>query len=598
MNFSRKRASYYCAKSFLMSKVKLGRRFAGIFKILGIVLLIGVFLVGFYALSLTGPNRDWLGLNENENRVINPEQAKALQTESEAAEQAFNDALRVRNPNEQDLETLKKAVDLQREALRVIGGADAAMRTRLNELTKLYDNQASSGLSLEAERLERLGMEAELDEDSEAALEAFRESLRLQREINDKFPNSNAYDVRRITRLERKVRTYEAEPMFQRSLAAEQRAREAMEEEDWEVAEEELALAMDLQKRINERYRGVRQASVRRHADLERDFFSLKSSDLSKRIETLIEEADTAMDRDAHTEAAEAYQLAQRLQEELNESYPLSRFASIQQVDNLRQMREEAHSAGLAMDIHNDFKRLDALLAEGKVFEIMEILPTLSRKTEVFRERFPNSTRIDEKDLSKVQYLRHIANDIGFYQDRISSMLLEVPGMSNVRMLRTEVPQALYASIMGTNPSRMRDDRLPVDSIIWDEAIVFAERISWILGKPCRLPSREEFEAAVGSLRYVSIEDIAWCNTNSDGNAQPVGLKEANAHGFQDLLGNVSEWLMPSGFLGSTEAYLAGGSAVSSTDSLASVPMEIASRRSRNIRAGFRIVVEWAAPAP
>ena len=74
-------------------------------------------------------------------------------------------------------------------------------------------------------------------------------------------------------------------------------------------------------------------------------------------------------------------------------------------------------------------------------------------------------------------------------------------------MLRTEVPQALYSLIMGTNPSRNQGDLRPVDSISWLEAKNFCERLSWILGQPVRLPTENEFRQALGRLRYIVLEE-------------------------------------------------------------------------------------------
>ena len=57
-----------------------------------------------------------------------------------------------------------------------------------------------------------------------------------------------------------------------------------------------------------------------------------------------------------------------------------------------------------------------------------------------------------------------------------------------------------------------------------------------------RLPTENEFRAALGRLRYLALEDHVWNASDSDGVPQE-GTKQSFTGGYYDLLGNVSEWL-------------------------------------------------------
>jgi len=234
---------------------------------------------------------------------------------------------------------------------------------------------------------------------------------------------------------------------------------------------------------------------------------------------------------------------------------------------------------------------LKRFLSERRTYEAAEVIVALRRDIKHMQNAFPRSSLNDEELEVKVRYLNLVQSDLGYIQDRVYDALLPVPGEGGLRMLRTELPQALYAIMMGTNPSRNQGDVNPVDSVSWTEAKSFCERMSWILGKEVRLPSENEFRQALGRLRYVVLEEHVWSILDADGVAQPVGKKAPFASGFYDLLGNVSEWLESGDRFDSEEARHIGGHAQDRLESIFSVPMRSAPRGERNRLTGFRIVV-------
>ena len=113
-----------------------------------------------------------------------------------------------------------------------------------------------------------------------------------------------------------------------------------------------------------------------------------------------------------------------------------------------------------------------------------------------------------------------------------------------------EVTQAQWKAIMGTNPSKYKDDNLPVERVSWNDVRDFIYRLNSVTGKQYRLPTEAEWEFAArggnNTRRYRysggnSIDAVAWFEGNS-GSTHPVGTKTANELGIHDMNGNVYEW--------------------------------------------------------
>ena len=122
--------------------------------------------------------------------------------------------------------------------------------------------------------------------------------------------------------------------------------------------------------------------------------------------------------------------------------------------------------------------------------------------------------------------------------------------LSSYSIGETEVTQALWTAVMGTNPSYFKGDNLPVEKVTWNDCQTFITKLNQLTGNSFRLPTEAEWEfAAKGGTKskgYTysgsnTIGDVAWYADNSS-RTHPVATKQANELGIYDMSGNVYEW--------------------------------------------------------
>jgi formylglycine-generating enzyme required for sulfatase activity len=121
------------------------------------------------------------------------------------------------------------------------------------------------------------------------------------------------------------------------------------------------------------------------------------------------------------------------------------------------------------------------------------------------------------------------------------------------------VTQGQWSALMSENPSKFKGDNLPVESVTWDDAVQFCEKLSAKEQKHYHLPTEAQWEYAcrAGTTtpfyfgQTISSELANYDAKTAYGNGvkgesrmktTPVGIFKPNAWGLFDMCGNVNQW--------------------------------------------------------
>jgi len=117
---------------------------------------------------------------------------------------------------------------------------------------------------------------------------------------------------------------------------------------------------------------------------------------------------------------------------------------------------------------------------------------------------------------------------------------------------QTEVTQSQWQALMGSSQSNFKGDDLPADSVSWEEAQEFINKLNSAAKLPAgwvfALPTEAEWEYACRANPQAvepyagEVGGMAWYSDNAGSTTHKVATKKPNAWGLYDMHGNLWEW--------------------------------------------------------
>jgi hypothetical protein len=521
--------------------------------------------------------------------ILTTEEVSQLRAQSLDYEAAFAKARLSKNSLEEaDIKLLEKSLQAQEDYVAA-RGALGADNYRLEVLRRNLH-------LLRAENLRTLSDQAEAKSlaiaktQPEEAMKLLRSALEGEKEISKKWFFSGLVDAGKIARLDTRLRSLEAEPLWLKGRMLEKEGEDLEAVGKFSAAADKFSQAIECETEFLERYRDVRDTEFKRVDLLEVKRETALSGTMMIEVEQQIKKAEKM-------EMLNQWQPASRVWKDIIDAfnqliieYPKSRHADRPREAKLVVRMNFAQAHDQVMAVYQGVEQLRQQLQGRHAIPAVQLATTHLAAARKLAEG--NTGAFLPDDLTR-QELEFVANREAILRPLLAIIdlsLVPLPApFTRSKIYRQEVSQGLYTSLMGANPSALQREAHPAESVSYADAQIFCQKLGWALGSKVRLPTLEEFRAAAGDVSNLPAGNQAWTFENTDGvNTRPVATSQPNSLGLYDILGNVEEWT-------DTETAAGFGQVVGGSVTAPAAPglvVRSVNKREKRRTLGFRIIID------
>ncbi len=550
-----------------------------------------------YGLSQLGPKKvdNPRPVDRRENEAL----LQSLREQVEKTLQELQPKWSAGSWEESDLPPIEEAIDRQRKILSLSGVYASLEDTQtLEKLLTVRDRLRAEPLARASQANEEAAVRLLASSDREQALVRLREAIAQQKEIDLEYSRSPQKNPSRLIRLQKQMYDLQAEPLAREVDTLEAQATASLEANLPAEAERELQLGIKLLKVILHDHRESKYADLSRLKNLEIKLATARSWELAQAIAALQTQKDKLLDSGEYAAACRVQtELIEKLKQ-LNQRFPESQYAAPLKIQQAQMELKRIQLQEIQANMRSIETSLDSALRLRDPARIIQHLESLQLQWENWNRTQRGTASAKDPSLDKFAFLVRIKPQIIPLQNRVWDRLSPIPGRLNRKILNHEVDQDLFRTIMESNPSKSQSPDLPVESVTWDEAHLFCQRLGWILAHTVTLPTEQDYRTLASDVGDLEINLYAWQNQNSDGVIKPTGTLRPLPNGLFDLQGNVAEWLQDAVEADPALALVAGGNVRDNPVLLRQPYLEQKPKEERNRYRGFRCVVEISAQPP
>jgi hypothetical protein len=487
----------------------------------------------------------------------------------------------------EDLTLLEEAVKAQEEYLGRQGGF-ASENTRLESLRRrLHVIQADRLRAISNAAEERAATEAAQKDGT--AIKELEKALEAERLIDSKWIFSGLSDRGRIARLDTRLRRMQAEPLWKKTRELEKEAERAFAEGNINQAQSIMQDAIRVEEAFVANYRDVLNTEFNRVELLTNRQETFRSHPIKLSLDRQIAQAQQAEKAGEWDKATGSWDLALAEMVKLMKEFPRSTYSSRATEEKLILQRNQARAHNRLEQLKQDMEAMRSLIRAADFTRALSQANRLLVAADKIEQDNPGVIPADSLLLRELKYITQNAGTLAVIVPTLDRITLTIPQYPQVKLLKQEVSQSLYAAVVGNNPSMIQRGTAPVESVSYKDAQLFCQNLTWLSGRKVRLPTLEEMQSAAGDVSATPKGPQAWTFDNTDGlTVREVGTSKPNAAGFFDLIGNVEEWtLAPE----DKEAAMVVGGSVNWVP-VAGFPQRNAQKRERSRTLGFRFIIE------